>query len=388
MKIIYCDCQNGFSSNSFLAALLAAGLPLPVLNERYNQLAFTQTVIAHTQTISKSVSAPLVLSFEGRTNFPEKSGATDRLFTWQDIINLFEFSQLPAAVNENCLKVLERLATAIPQSFDILSQKSDFLKPAVSQMILELVGLTSGLEFFKTKHFFCSPVPLESNADPIIINLYRQGRVKVIPSPSSFNRATPFGAAILADLAVSETPSMTIETSGCGADSSGSSDFMDVNILIGEVEVKQEVDDSYVMLETNLDDMPGLAFSSLQKLLMLAGAWDVYFTPIQMKKNRPGILLNAFTTRSNESRLANLILSETSTFGIRVYPVSKYMAERNLSSVDTMYGKIRVKIKILDGIAVQGWPEYEDCAVQAQKNKVPFLQVYQAAQTAAQNLLQ
>ncbi len=188
--------------------------------------------------------------------------------------------------------------------------------------------------------------------------------------------------SFLAELAVIETPGMT----GCGVNSANHPDLLKINILVGED--KQEVDDSYVMLETNLDDMPGLAFSSLQKQLMLAGAWDVYFTPIQMNKNHPGILLNVFTTKSNESRLAKLILSETSTFGIRVYPVSKYMAERRFSSVDTVYGQIRVKIKVLEGVAVQGWPEYEDCSSRAQNNQVPFLQVYQAAQIAAQSLIQ
>lgn len=385
MKILYCDCQRGFSCNSFLSALITAGLPLSFLNEKLNQLSFTQSIKVCSQTSSKNASTSNKIFFDGQPIFPDSPELDDGVYFWKDINHIIESNPLPGWISENCIKVIKRLVTAKAYALDIPEQKVRFIKSAVNQMFLELIGLTIGLDYFGIRQIFSSPIPLEHIANPILVTLLKQGQVKVTPSSTDLKHVTPLGAAFLAELAIFDTPIMVIETNGIGVDSAISPDTVNVHILIGEV--NQGIDDSYVMLETNLDDMPGLAYSNLQERLILAGARDVYFTPIQMKKNRPGILVNVFTLKSNESRLANLILKETSTFGVRVIPASKYMAGREVDFVETEYGRIRIKIKIMEGKPVQVWPEYDDCEAQAQKNNVPFLQVYHAAQADAQNQL-
>jgi pyridinium-3,5-bisthiocarboxylic acid mononucleotide nickel chelatase len=121
--------------------------------------------------------------------------------------------------------------------------------------------------------------------------------------------------------------------------------------------------------------------------LFNAGALDVYLTPIYMKKNRPGTLLGVVSRREDEARLANLILTETSTLGMRVQPVYRYTARREFRSVSTPYGEIPVKLKILDNRPIQAMPEYDACVRLAEEKNVPVIAVYQAAQAEGNRLL-
>ena len=113
--------------------------------------------------------------------------------------------------------------------------------------------------------------------------------------------------------------------------------------------------------------------------LFSAGALDVFFTPIYMKKNRPATMLSVISPRLHEPELAQIILKETTTFGMRVQPTGRYEAQREMRKVSTPYGEIDVKLKILDGKVFQAVPEYETCLRIASEHDVPFLNVYQAA---------
>jgi len=140
------------------------------------------------------------------------------------------------------------------------------------------------------------------------------------------------------------------------------------------------------VIETNIDDMSPQVFGHVMGRLFSAGALDVYFTSIQMKKNRPGTMLSVIARRTDETALAQLILRETSTFGVRVHPISRYEADRAIQPIQTEYGEVAVKVKILDGAKIQAAPEYEDCARLAAQLNIPVIQVYQAALLAAGKL--
>jgi pyridinium-3,5-bisthiocarboxylic acid mononucleotide nickel chelatase len=112
----------------------------------------------------------------------------------------------------------------------------------------------------------------------------------------------------------------------------------------------------------------------------------VYFTPIFMKKNRPATMLSVIAPRLHEPTLARILLEETTTFGMRVQPIGRYEAQREMRKVSTRYGDIDVKLKILDGRIAQAVPEYEICLRLSEQSGVPFLQVYQAALAAGQEL--
>jgi uncharacterized protein (DUF111 family) len=146
-----------------------------------------------------------------------------------------------------------------------------------------------------------------------------------------------------------------------------------------------------VQLETNIDDMNPQLFSAVSDKLFAAGAKDVWFTPIQMKKNRPAVLLSALGQASNEAALSNIILEETTTLGVRVHALEhRHEVRREMRQVDTAWGAVRVKLKYPlsgDGGPIGATPEYEDCKGLAEKHNVAVRTVWEAASGAAQALL-
>jgi uncharacterized protein (DUF111 family) len=143
-----------------------------------------------------------------------------------------------------------------------------------------------------------------------------------------------------------------------------------------------------VQLQTNIDDMNPQLFGAVMEKLMEAGAADVWLTPIQMKKNRPGVMLSVLAPAARESALADIILRQTTTLGIRVEALRhRHEARREIQAVQTAYGSLHVKVKYLDGAAIGAMPEYEDCKTLANQSNVPVRMVWEAGLAAAQQRL-
>ena len=196
---------------------------------------------------------------------------------------------------------------------------------------------------------------------------------------------TPTGAAILAALATFQRPDITLERIGIGA---GRKELAWPNVMrlwLGNSPVGAE--QPLVLLETNIDDMNPQFMGGVMTRLFDAGARDVFFTPIYMKKNRPATMVSVLARRSEEAALARILLEHTTTLGMRVQPIYRFEAEREFRQVETVFGSIAVKIKILDGRRMQAQPEYDDCLAAAEKNGVPVGDVYAAAFTAGRELL-
>jgi pyridinium-3,5-bisthiocarboxylic acid mononucleotide nickel chelatase len=142
-----------------------------------------------------------------------------------------------------------------------------------------------------------------------------------------------------------------------------------------------------VQIETNIDDMNPELYAAVSQQLFAAGALDVWLTPIQMKKGRPGVLLSVLAPSAQESVMADLLLRETTTLGVRVHPVQRHEAKRELVKVATRYGAITVKLKRIGGAVIGAKPEYEECLTQAQAHNTPVRRVYEAALAAAQTYI-
>lgn len=140
--------------------------------------------------------------------------------------------------------------------------------------------------------------------------------------------------------------------------------------------------DEVVLLECNLDDMTGEALGFVMEKLMESGALDVWFTPIYMKKNRPGTMLSALCRSDDAPKLRACLLRETTTLGVRYRLLDREIAERRSDEVRTPWGKVRRKLKILDGCVVSIKPEYEDCACLAREHNISLEQVARAAREA------
>jgi uncharacterized protein (DUF111 family) len=145
---------------------------------------------------------------------------------------------------------------------------------------------------------------------------------------------------------------------------------------------------SLVQLETNIDDMNPQLYPAVSERLLAAGAKDVWFTPVHMKKGRPGVMLSVLGTSGTESNLSNVILRETTTLGVRVHAVQhRHEARREVQEVQTPFGNVRAKIKWIGDEPVQATPEYEDCRALAERTQTSVKSVHDAALAAAQALL-
>ncbi len=139
---------------------------------------------------------------------------------------------------------------------------------------------------------------------------------------------------------------------------------------------EEHIDDQMVKMEVNLDDMPAEWLGYIMDLLLEAGANDIFYSPIYMKKNRPGVLLNLMCEFDRVDDMKRILFSETTTFGIRYYPISVHRLERRFTTVLTKWGDITVKEGLYQGMVIQQSPEYEECKRIAKNNQVPLKQVY------------
>jgi hypothetical protein len=250
-----------------------------------------------------------------------------------------------------------------------------------------VTGAVLGLEALGIERLYASPLPFGSgtiNSDhgllplpaPATLEVLRLAQAQLVPSPAQVELVTPTGAAILATLATFERPNLIVTGVGVGA---GKRDLPWPNLMrliVGETPASGASD--MVQIETNIDDMNPQVFGHVMEKLFAAGALDVYLTPIYMKKNRPATLLGVIARRQDEARLAELILRETTTLGLRVQPIQRYEAQREFRQVQTPYGSLSVKLKIINGQVIQAMPEYDECVRLANEKGLSLAEIYAA----------
>jgi pyridinium-3,5-bisthiocarboxylic acid mononucleotide nickel chelatase len=196
---------------------------------------------------------------------------------------------------------------------------------------------------------------------------------------------TPTGAAIITTVCseYGPIPSMKTDATGYGAGTREYPDFPNVlRVLVGETEASEATDERLWMLETNLDDASPQIIGHVMDRVLDLGALDCFFTPVQMKKNRPGVLLSVLCGRDEKEALMKLLFTETTTLGVRSYEVARRALQRSVVRVETQYGPIDVKVAHLDGRVVNEMPEFEQCREAATKARVPLKLVEEAARFA------
>ena len=302
-----------------------------------------------------------------------------------DILDILSASQLSEQVKQTAARIFTLLAEAEARVHGETIEQIHFHEVGALDSIVDVVGAVLGLEALGIERLYASPLPYGAgtvNSDhgvlplpaPATLEVLRLAHAPLTPSPAQVELVTPTGAAILAALATFERPSLTVSGLGVGA---GKRDLPWPNIMrliIGETPMSGSSE--MVQIETNIDDMNPQVFGHVMERLFAAGALDVYLTPIYMKKNRPATLLGVIAKRQDEATLAELILRETTTLGLRVQPIHRYEAQRDFRLVSTRYGEVKVKQKIIDGQVIQSMPEYDDCVRLANENKVSLAEVY------------
>jgi uncharacterized protein (DUF111 family) len=198
---------------------------------------------------------------------------------------------------------------------------------------------------------------------------------------------TPTGAALVTTLATFGRPEMTIEGVGYGAgadDPEGRPNIL--RLWLGEA--ADAPTRPMLLIETNIDDMTGEMLAYVQEKLLATGAADAWFTPVQMKKGRPAVMLSVICAEADEARIARLLLSETSTLGVRVRPVHRWEAEREVLEFESSLGPAAVKVKRLPGEPPRAAPEFEACRRLADVSGLPLAEVYRIVQAEAESRLQ
>ncbi len=380
MKIAYADCFSGISGDMFLAALLDAGLPLDVLQDGIQKLNLPEKVeLCLSETHKGALRAANLEVIVPHSHHHRHLS---------DILEILSASQLPNTVSQTAARIFTLLAEAEARVHGQQVEQVQFHEVGALDSIVDVTGVALGLEALGIERLYASPLPYGAgtiNSDhgllplpaPATLEVLRLAGAPLTPFPAQVELVTPTGAAILAALATFERPTMTITGLGVGA---GKRDLPWPNLMrLITGKTPSAGMPEIVQLETNIDDMNPQFYGFIMEKLFAAGARDVFMTPIQMKKNRPGTLLGVIAFRRDEAALAELILRETTTLGLRVQAVERYEALREFRQIQTVYGSLTVKQKILNGKVIQSVPEYDECVRLAKENNVSLAEIYRSA---------
>ena len=380
-RIAYLDCFSGVSGDMLLGALLDAGLPQAALEDELARLKLRGYRLEASKVERAGLGATRVEVMPAGGPPPHR-----RL---PDILSVIEKSDLPAADREKGSLIFRRLAEAEGRVHRCRPEEVEFHEVGAVDTLVDIMGAVAGLRLLGVDELYCSPLPAgggEVRAAHGVLPVPAPATLELMaiagaPLTSAVGEpavelVTPTGAAIVTALARFERPSMRITGVGYGA---GARDIPGrpnvLRLWLGEriVEHRRR---AMLLVETNIDDMSPELLGYVQERLFEAGAADVWFVPIQMKKNRPATLLSVLCPHDREEAVVGLLLRETSTLGVRISEVSRREADRESLEFESSLGPAAVKVKRLEGEEPQVSPEYEACRRLALHHGLPLADVY------------
>lgn len=369
MKICYLDAFSGIAGDMTVASLIDAGAPFEPLVEGLTSLG-TGAAFRVEKVKRAGIAA---------TRFVVEGGEQRAHRHLPHILKMIDAGALPDQVKQNAARVFQRLGEVEARVHGVPIEKVHFHEVGAVDSITDIVGACLGLSLLGVDEIYCSainvgggtvstdhgllPVPAPATAALL------EGR-PVFSSGPQVELTTPTGAAIATTLAASfgHMPAMRVAASGYGA---GSKEFKEqanvLRVLLGEASGAAEAI-SVAVIEANIDDSTPETLGYAMERLLAEGALDVTLTPVQMKKNRPGVTLGVIARPEDRERLAALVFAETSTFGLRIHMAERRVEARRLVEVETRYGKVRIKVAA-SGAAT---PEFEDCRALARATGAPL----------------
>ena len=385
MKTLYFDCFAGASGDMILGAMVAAGVDPNYLRTQLLTLPVTGFDISF-ETVNRSGLSATYARVETAHEHKHRH--------LSDIKQIIEGSRLSDAVKQLAVRIFTRLAEAEARVHNEPVDHVHFHEVGALDAIVDVAGAAICFDALKIDRFVCSPLHVGSGMvkmahgqfpipPPAVAELLKG--VPFYATEIKGELLTPTGAAIITTVCseYGPIPQMTTEVTGYGAGTREYQDFPNVlRVLIGETETDNASDERLWMLETNLDDASPQIMGHVMDRVLELGALDCFFTPVQMKKNRPGVLLSVLCGREEKSAVMKLLFMETTTLGVRSYEVSRRALQRSLVRVETQYGPIDVKVAHLDGRVVNEMPEFEQCRAAATKANVPLKLVEEAARLA------
>jgi uncharacterized protein (TIGR00299 family) protein len=395
--IAYLDCHSGISGNMFLGAMLDAGLGLDTLKHALSGLPVAGYELVLERFQDKGIQGShfdVVLA--------EQQQQTRHL---SDIVTLIESATFSSRVREMAIAIFQRLAEAEATVHGTSIEDVHFHEVGAIDAIVDITGAAIAIEAMGITQLYASPLPMSSGhvqtshglmpvPAPATLEILRRVAAPWRPCPVEGELVTPTGAAILATLAQFQMPAIAIERVGYGF---GHKRFPWPNCLrvcLGKSYGPAQgyagpADTDWVtVIETNIDNMAGELLGGLMDRLLAAGALDVSYIPMQMKKNRPAVMLTMICQPEEGDAMAQLLLSETSTLGVRMQQVQRLKAQRSQQQIETPLGTLMVKVKRLGSRIISASPEYEECRRIALERGMSLEEVYEVARQAIEmNLL-
>ena len=387
-RALFVDPVGGAAGDMLLAALLDAGAPREALDAALDALALTGVGIEASHVTRGGVRA-LHVDVRTEARVFERPAAQLRA--------TIEASALAPSVRRRSIAVLDRLIAAEAAVHGVEPGVVVLHELGGDDTVVDICGVVALLEALGVQRLVCAPLPLgtgpasiESAHGPLPLpspaTVALLAGVPVHGVPTATELVTPTAAAILATLvdAWGPAPAMTLEADGTGAGTRDLADRPNVcRVLLGAEEDPELRLEQVVQLEANVDDMvPELVPDALAACLS-AGALDAWAEPIHMKKGRPGLLLCVLARAEDQRVLAETLLRHATTLGVRVRPVTRYVADRVVREVTVAGHVVRVKIGMLAGEVVNVAPEHDDCAAIAAATGRPAKQIWAEALAAA-----
>jgi uncharacterized protein (TIGR00299 family) protein len=390
MRTLYLDCFSGISGDMMVAALRDLGVEEGTFQTAITNLGLPEDVHLHfSQGIRQGITGWQfdVHAHGHASDTPHAHGRS-----LGEIRGLIETSHLSDFVKDRSIRVFERLAKAEGKIHAVPAEDVTFHEVGAVDSIVDIVLACAGLEALTIDLVMASALvdgsgtvscshgtlPLPA---PATLEILLGIPIRQIDEPHEL--ITPTGAALLAEFCSSfgPMPEMRIERIGYGL---GTRDARTrpnaLRALVGDrKEAASGETDEITQIESNLDDLsPELAAGAMDRLFS-AGALDVFFTPAQMKKNRPGFVLTVLSPTDKSSELARILLTETTAFGVRMHRAQRLKLRREFHERETPYGTVRIKLGFLGDELVQSVPEYSSCLEVAQDAGVSVKDVYVAA---------
>jgi uncharacterized protein (TIGR00299 family) protein len=386
-RVAYLDCFSGISGDMLLGALVHAGVSLDDVRAQLSRLGLEGWSLSAETVRRSGIAATRV-----RVDLDEAPQPHRRL---PEILRIIDASSLDKSDGERAAKIFGLLADAEARVHGVTRDEIGFHEVGALDAIVDIVGSVVGLRLLGIEELYCSPLPAGGGTvrsahgalpvpAPATLELMAMARAPMAAAADerAMELVTPTGAAIVTALASFERPSMRVDAVGYGGGGRDPEGWPNV-LRLWTGEAIEPARPAMLLIETNIDNMSPEIFGYVQERLFVAGAVDVWFQSIQMKKNRPAVMVSVLCSAEREDAIAAVLLRETSTLGVRVSTVSRHEAQRESFEFESSLGAAAVKVKRLPDEPPRVAPEYEVCRGIAEACGMPLAEVYRIVEQEA-----
>tara|TARA_B100000029_G_C17577836_1_gene958721 strand:+ start:947 stop:2155 length:1209 start_codon:yes stop_codon:yes gene_type:complete len=382
-KVFFINMIGGVSGDMLIGGLVSLGVEISEINQTLSLLPLKGIELTEKDVKRGSIKAVLVEPVFSK-NLLRKT------FNWDDFFDLILNSKLDDDIKNKSIRVLNKLVEAEEK---IHGGKEKPHELGSIDTLVDIVSVIVGFKILNAEKIYASPFPFNTGTIKIhhgVVSSLAPATLEIISSAnaplSQVNSdvrlgelVTPTGSALVTEMCVFDKLEMKLEKIGYGAGVKNPENYSNVvSIWQGRQEERKNTD-NVLLIESNIDDNSGEIFGFTTEKLLNNGALDVWMTPIFMKKNRPAYKISVLCDRLKLSSLSEILMNETSTFGIRVSELKRYKSKREIIKLKTVFGMMSIKVRFnING--KDYFPEYEECRKVALQKNIPLMKVYQEVQ--------